>query len=247
MSQNKKLTLLGHLEELRKRLLRSLIAVAVGIAISFPFTPYLFRLLKSRAEGIDLIYTHVAEYLGTYMKLSLYCGIALALPFLIYQLVMFISPALRAKEKKYLYYLMPGVALFFVGGVAFAYFILLPPALGFLLTFGADIARPLITIENYISVVIRILFSLGLVFEIPLVMFFLSKIGVVTPQWIAKNRKYAFVAAFILGAIITPTMDPINQSLVAGPIIILWEISVWLAKLAQPKKVPLPSSTEAVD
>jgi sec-independent protein translocase protein TatC len=247
MSREKELSLSGHLRELRGRLLKSVIAVAVGIAVSFPFTPYVFNILKSRAQNIELIYTHVAEYLGTYMKLSLYCGIALALPFLVYQLVMFVSPALRAKEKRYLYFLMPGVALFFAAGVAFCYFILLPPALKFLLTFGSDVARPLITIQNYVSVVIRLLFSLGVVFEIPLLMFFLSKIGVVTPQWIAKNRKYAMVAAFVLGAIITPTMDPINQTLVAAPIIVLWEISIWLAKLARPAKKLAPSTSEVLD
>jgi sec-independent protein translocase protein TatC len=243
MSQDRKTGIMGHLEELRKRLLRSMIAVGVGIAVSFPLAPYVFDFLKSRAYGVDLIYTNVTGMLGAYMKVSLYCGIALALPFIIYEIVMFINPALKAKEKRYLYFLLPGVSIFFILGAAFAYFILLPPALNFLLTFGGDIARPLITVGNYVSIIIRLLFSLGLIFEIPLVIFFLSKIGIVTPNWLAKNRKFAFIAAFILGAAITPTIDPINQALVAAPIIVLYEVSIWLSKLAwRGKAVPIPST-----
>ncbi|MEA3224201.1 MAG: twin-arginine translocase subunit TatC [Thermodesulfobacteriota bacterium] len=246
MNQDKRRPILQHLGELKGRLIKCLIAVAVGIGISFPFCPQIFEILKSRAEGIDLIYTHVVEYLGTYMKLALYCGVALALPFVIYQVIMFISPGLKAREKRYLYSLMPAVALLFISGVAFAYFILLPPALNFLLTFSGEIARPLITIENYVSVIIRLLFAMGLVFEIPLVMSFLNMIGVVTPQWMTKNRKWAFVVAFILGAAITPTMDPVNQTLVAAPIIILWEMSICLAKLIQKRqRRPVPSEFEA--
>lgn len=211
------------------------------MAIAFPLTPYIFDLLKSRAEDLDLVFIRVVEYLTTYMKMMLYCGIALALPFVMYQIVMFISPGLKPKERKWAYFLMPAVAVFFVIGVAFAWFILLPPALKFLLTWSGEIARPMITIDNYMSLVIRLLFALGMVFEIPVVMFFLSKIGIVTPQWMARKRKFAFIGAFILGAAITPTMDPVNQTLVAVPIIILWEISIGLAKLAragQPKLVP---------
>jgi sec-independent protein translocase protein TatC len=195
-----------------------------------------FDFLKSRAQGIDLIYTNVTGMLGTYMKVALYCGITLALPFIIYELVMFLNPALKSKEKKYLYLLLPAVVIFFALGVSFAYSMLLPPALNFLLTFGGDIARPLITVGNYVSIIIRLLFSLGLVFEIPVVIFFLSKMGIVTPGWLAKNRKFALIVAFILGAAITPTIDPINQTLVAAPIIVLYEVSIWLSKLAQPKE-----------
>jgi sec-independent protein translocase protein TatC len=241
MSQDKKISLIGHLEELRRRILRSLIAVGVGIAISFPLAPYVFNFLKSRAQGIDLIYTNVTGMLGSYMTVALYCGIIIALPFVIYELVMFLNPALKPKEKKYLYILLPSISIFFALGASFAYFILLPPALNFLLTFGGSIARPLITVGNYVSIIIRLLFSLGLVFEIPVVIFFLSKMGIVTPSWLAQKRKFALIAAFILGAAITPTIDPINQVLVAGPIIVLYELSIWLSKLARPKEgAPIP-------
>lgn len=241
MKQNpndKKLTIVGHLEELRSRLIKSLIAVAVATAICFIFAKQIFEILKSRATGIDFIYIEVTELLGVYMKVALFGGVALALPFLIYQLVMFIRPALPGKEKRYLYLLLPGVILFFVAGVAFAYFVLLPPALRFLINppFASGIATPQIRIGNYVEVVVKLLFTIGLVFETPLLISFLARIGVITPRMLSKNRKWAVLGSFVLAAIITPTFDPVNQSLVAVPLIVLYELGIWLAKLVQPRK-----------
>ena len=124
----------------------------------------------------------------------------------------------------------------FLGGVVFAYFILVPPATRFLLTWGSDIAVPQIKIGNYISVVTRLLVAIGLVFEMPLLTTFLARLGVITPKWLSDKRKLAIIFAFILAAIITPTFDPINQSLVAIPLIILYEMSIWLAKLVGRKE-----------
>jgi len=242
VEQEKRLTITKHLEELRKRLLWSVIAVAVGIIASFPLAPYIFDILKSRAKDVNLIYTHVTEMLGIYIKVALYCGIALALPFLIYQLVAFLSPALRDREKKYIYFSLPLVFILFAAGVCFAYFIFLPPALKFLLTFGSDIAQPMISVDNYITIVVKLLFSVGLVFEIPLVITLLAKLGVVSPQKLAKGRKWAVLAAFVLAAIITPTVDPVNQTLIAAPIIVLYELSIWLSKLVYPRKALAPST-----
>ena len=159
---------------------------------------------------------------------------------------MFVSPALSWREKKYIYLALPWITFMFIGGVAFGYFVLLPPALKFLITFGSDIATPMIKIGNYISLVTRLLVALGIVFEIPVVITFLSRLGVVSPQMLSRVRKWAFLAAFVLGAIITPTFDPINQTLVAAPLIILYEISIWLAKLVYRRRaetVPSPAST----
>ena len=132
-------------------------------------------------------------------------------------------------------------------GVAFGYFVLIPPATNFLITFGSDIATPQIKIGNYISIVTRLLMAIGLVFEMPVITTFLSRLGVITPKWLAKKRKAAVIFAFILAAIITPTIDPINQSLVAVPLIALYEVSIWLAKLVQRKEprvvAPVPSTT----
>jgi len=231
MSDDKKLTVLGHLGELRSRLIKCVIAVAITSLISFIFAKQIFDILILPAGEIDLIYIEMTEMIGTYMRVSLASGIILAMPYLIYQLLMFISPALTHKEKKYVYLILPWVTLMFVGGVAFSYFILIPPATKFLITFGSDIATPQIKIGNYISIVTRLLVAIGLVFELPVLTTFLARIGVITPKWLADKRKLAIIFAFILAAIITPTFDPINQSLVAIPLIILYEMSIWLAKL----------------
>ncbi len=235
-SNNKKLTLLGHLGELRQRLIKSVIAVVIASIISFVFFKPIFYYLILPAGDINLVYIEMTEMIGTIMKVCLTSGIILAMPYLTYQLLMFVSPALTRKEKRYVYLILPWIALMFVGGVTFGYFILIPPATEFLITFGSDIATPQIKIGNYISIVSRLLLAIGLAFEMPVVTTFLARLGIITSKWLASKRKIAIISAFILAAIITPTFDPINQSLVAVPLIILYEMSIWLAKLVQQKK-----------
>jgi len=245
MSNEKKLTVLGHLSELRRRLIRCVIAVLITTIISFVFARQIFHILILPTEGINLIYIEMTEMIGTYMKVCLTSGIILAMPYLAYQLIMFVSPALTPKEKKYVFLILPWIALMFAGGVAFGYFIVVPPATKFLITFGADIATPQIKIGNYISIVTRLLLAIGLVFEMPVVTTFLSRLGIITPKWLSDKRKPAIIFAFILAAIITPTFDPLNQSLVAVPLIILYEMSIWLAKLVQrrePRAVTSPTT-----
>ncbi len=254
MSDEKRLTFLGHLDELRKRLTRSVIAVTITTILSFIFAKQIFDLLTFAspltrpvfdilanklhlvpAPDVNLVFIEVTEMLGSYMRVSLVSGILLAIPYLTYELIMFVSPALTRKEKGYVYLVLPWIALMFATGVIFGYFILLPPAITFLLTFGSDIATPQIRIGNYISVVSRLLLAIGLVFETPVVITFLARLGVVTSQWLAGKRKLAVIVAFVAAAIITPTFDPVNQSLVAVPLIILYEMSIWLARLVQKK------------
>ncbi|MBM2826163.1 MAG: Sec-independent protein translocase, TatC subunit [Dehalococcoidia bacterium] len=226
------MSLMGHLEELRRRLILSVLALLVGVSVSFFLSGWIFEILKSRVEGVQLIRTQVTEMIGTYMRVSFISGLALAMPVVVYQLVMFLAPALTPKEKRSLYMMMPGIFLSFIGGAAFAFFVLLPPAMGFLIHFGENIAQPLIRVGDYVSVVTSMMFWVGLSFETPILIFFLARIGLVTPGLLSRYRRYAFVAAFVLAAIITPTVDPINQSLVAIPLIILYEIGILLAKLA---------------
>ncbi len=235
MSADPKLTVLGHLGELRSRLIKCSIAVVIGIIAGFIFSKQIFDILLRPAGGVKFIYTDMTEMMGTWMRVCLFAGLVLAAPFIIYQVIMFVSPALTRKEKKYLYLILPWVCLMFVGGVVFGYFVLLPPAINILTTWGADIATPQIKIGNYISLITRLLLAIGLVFEMPVISTFLARIGVIKSSWLAGKRKFAIVGAFILGAIITPTFDPINQTLVALPLIVLYELSIWLARIVQPR------------
>ena len=244
MSDDKKLTVLEHISELRRRLIRSVIAVSITTVISFMFASQIFEILKSPAGEINLIYIEMTEMIGTYMKVSFASGIMLAMPYLVYQFIMFVSPALTDREKKRVYLVLPWIALMFIGGVVFAYFILVPPAMKFLITFGSDIADPQIKIGNYVSIVTRLLLAIGLVFEMPVITTFLARLGIITPKWLSNKRKPAIILAFILAAIITPTFDPVNQTLVAAPLIVLYEMSIWLAKIvARKRPQAVPSST----
>jgi sec-independent protein translocase protein TatC len=175
----------------------------------------------------------MTEMIETYCIVALTSGIVLALPYLVYQLVMFIRPGLTDKERKYLYILLPSVILCFAAGLLFGYFVLIPPAAEFLISFGSDIAIPQIRVGNYVSLMARLLFVIGLCFETPLLMFFLAKIHVLNPSFLARYRKVAFILAFIIGAVITPTFDPVNQTLVALPLYILYEAGIILAKIAR--------------
>lgn len=233
----KKLPLLGHLIELRKRLIRSVIAVVITATISFIFARQIFDILITPApQDINLVYIEMTEMLGTYMRVTMVSGIILAMPYLTYQLIMFVAPALTPKEKRYVYLILPWIALMFVAGVVFAYFILIPRLTEFLLTWPGGIATPQPRIGNYINIVTRLLLMVGLVFEMPVVITFLARIGIVKSKWLADKRRAAIIVAFILAAIITPTIDPINQSLVAAPLIVLYEMSIWLARLVQRKE-----------
>jgi sec-independent protein translocase protein TatC len=147
--------------------------------------------------------------------------------------MLFVAPALTRRETKNVTMLLVGVVVCFITGTVFTYLILLPPAMNFLLNFNTDIAEPMISIGNYVSVVVRLTFWIGVVFNLPILMFFLSKIGIVNPKWLARNWKWSFLVAFGLGAVITPTMDPFNQTLVAAPIIVLYFIGIALAQLAR--------------
>jgi len=236
-SDEKKLSVLGHLAELRKRLIRSVIAVAVTSIISFTFYHQIFDILIAPAPpDIVLQAVDMTETIGTIMRVSLISGIILAIPYLTYELIMFVSPALTRREKGYVYLILPWIAVMFAAGVAFGYFILIPRMTGFLITFGSDIVTIEPRIASYINVVTRLLLAVGLVFEMPVLTTFLARLGILKPKWLADKRKLAIIFAFILSAIITPTIDPINQTLVAAPLIILYEMCIWLARLVQRRK-----------
>jgi sec-independent protein translocase protein TatC len=235
-------TIWAHLNELRKRLVICLIAVAAGTIISFVFADQLFQVLVWPAKGIHLIFIEVTEMLGTYMQVCLVAGIILAMPVLVYQLIAFVAPALTPREKKYVWVALPFIILMFAAGVAFSYFVLLPPAIQFLISFGADIATPQIRVGNYVSLIGRLLLATGVIFELPVVTTLLARLGVISSKWMGDQRKWAIVMAFILGAVITPTWDPVNQTFVALPLIVLYEMSIWLAKLVEKRSTRNPGA-----
>jgi len=226
------MTYTEHLVELRDRLVKSAIGLAVAMAFGFALTPFIFDVLKAPVEGLRLIRTGVAEMLVTYMKVAFIGGVVLSTPVWMYQLMMFIAPGLTRQEKRYLLGSLPGVLASFIIGVLFGYFALLPPALTFLVHFGEDIAEPYIRVGDYISTVTNMLFWIGVVFETPLVIFVLARIGVVTPAFLKSHRPHAIVGAFVIAAVITPTWDPVNQTLVAVPIVLLYELGILLSYLA---------------
>ena len=177
-----------------------------------------------------MVFTEVTELLGISIKVSFLAGFILAFPVILYQVIMFVAPGLTSREKRYLLGFLPGAMIAFVAGVAFAYFVMTPPALHFLLTFGDDVATPMIRVSNIVNLMVRLLFWMGLVFETPLVIYLLAQLGIVNARMLARFRRYWVVVAFILAAIITPTFDPVNQALVAVPLLVLYELGVLLAK-----------------
>lgn len=246
MSKNdKQMTFTSHLAELRQRLIKSVIALVITTIIAFIFARYIFDfLIRPAPDDISLIYIEMTGMIATYFKVALMGGLVLAMPVLVYQGIMFVSPALTRREKRYVYLALPWITLMFIGGFAFGYFILVPPATNFLLSFMTDVARPEIKIDNYISIVTRFLVAIAVVFETPVIITFLARLGIVKPEWLARKRRWAIVVAFILAAVITPTFDPINQSLVAIPLIILYEMSIWLAKIAYRKRAEVAESSD---
>ena len=237
MAKGKTLSFTDHLRELRRRITYCLIAVVVTTGFSFFFVRDIFEFFRSRAPAdTTIVYIGVTEMMTTYFKLALYTGLALALPFLLYQVLAFIAPGLTRRERNSVIWLLIAVAFFFSSGVVFTYLVLLPPAMHFLLMMGTDIAEPMISISSYVSLIVRLIFWVGIAFNIPVVLYFLSRIGIVSPHWLLKNWKWSFVIAFALGAVVTPTVDPFNQVLVAGPIFVLYLIGVGLAQLARRKR-----------
>ncbi|MBL7184073.1 MAG: twin-arginine translocase subunit TatC [Anaerolineae bacterium] len=226
------MTIIEHLEELRGRLMKSAIALTVTTLFSFIFAKQFLQLLIAPMGGTLPVSSSPTTNIVVFTKVALISGVALAMPVLVYQLISFITPGLTSQEKRYLLVIVPGATLSFVVGVAFAYFVMVPTAIPFLKGFLGDIIEPNWFIDRYISFITSLLFWVGLSFETPLLIFFLAKLGIVTPASLSRYRKYAVLVIAVLAAIITPTPDPFNMILVMLPLIILYEIGILLAKLA---------------
>lgn len=237
MSAPQKLSILEHLRELRSRFIKSLLALVLGTGVAAAFTFPVMDFLKKPAGDVTLVYIDPTELITTYFKVAILGGLILAMPIVLYQMAMFAAPGLTSKEKRYMIVSLPGIVISFMAGAVFTWFILLPPAFHFLLNFGEGVAEPQIRISRYINLILVLTTWVGLSFQTPLVMTLLARLGVVKPSSFAKKRKMAIIGAFIAAAIFTPTFDPINQTLLASPIIVLYEMGIWLSKLANRRRL----------
>jgi sec-independent protein translocase protein TatC len=222
---------LEHIEELRQRLLRALIALAVGVVISALFTNQILAWMARPVGGLEKLEAiEVTENLGVFMQVALLGGALLAMPFIVYQVWQFITPGLEPHEKRYVYMLAPAATLLFIAGAAFAYFVMLPAAVPALLGFAPIPTRP--RPANYVSFVTNLMFWVGISFEMPLFIFFLAKVRLVGPRDLLRNWRVAVFLIALLAALVTPTGDPINMGLVMIPLVVLYILSILLARVA---------------
>ena len=229
---DKSMPFIGHLHELRGVLIKCAVALVITTVISLAFTTQILQFLIAPYGGI-LETIDPTENVTTYFRVALTSGAVLAMPFLIYFVWSFIAPGLENKEKRYVRIIVPGATLLFILGVAFAWAIMLPAAIGFLSTFEPDIFKTSWRAAAYIPFVTSLMFWIGVAFELPLIVFFLAKLKIVTAKKLLSWWRFAVVAAAIVAALITPTVDPFNMALVMGPLILLYFLSVALAKLAR--------------
>jgi sec-independent protein translocase protein TatC len=241
--EEEKLPFTAHLEELRNRLIVVFAAVGIGFLISYAFKEKIFEILSwplisVMGKGDKLIFTGLPEAFFTYLKVALLSGIVIAAPVILYEFWMFVAPGLYKKERRLL---LPAVILssiFFVGGALFGYFVVFPFGFKFFLGFTSETVRPLPSMREYLGFSSKLLIAFGLAFELPLVVTLMARLGLVTVDFLKKNRKYAVLIFFIVAAILTPP-DVVSQILMAVPLMFLYEISIIGAKIFS-KKTPDP-------
>ncbi|RLC85767.1 MAG: twin-arginine translocase subunit TatC [Chloroflexi bacterium] len=232
MKNRAEMTILEHFEELRQRLLKAIIALVIGVIVgTFLTPPVLKRLVAPLGDQVPLAISPT-EAAAVFFKVAVVIGVVLAMPVILYQVFQFVRPGLEPHERRYVIIGAPAAALSFAVGVIFAAVVLLPAALPFLQGFLFGIVEQRYSIDRYISFVSNVLLWAGLVFETPLVMYFLAKLGVVPPQAFAKARRVVIIGAAIGAAVITPTTDPVNMLLVMVPFLLLYEVGILLARLA---------------
>lgn len=234
------MTFLEHLEELRWRLVYSFIGVIIGTIVAAFFIDFLIEsvLLRPAIENkIALQNLKPFGQIFLYFQIAIITGIILSLPNLFYQLWRFIAPALRKNERKYISAIVIFSSVCFLAGILFSYFVMLPLTLSFASQFGTTAIKNEFAIDEYMSIIISVMLAAGLVFELPMLSFFLSKLGILTPEFMRKYRKHSLVLILIAAAILTPGTDPISQIILAVPLFLLYEISILVSKLSQKKIV----------
>jgi len=237
------MTFFEHLVELRKRIINALIAVVIGAAIGWFVAPKFVKFIAVpiqvalKAHGIDdkLYYTGPTDYLSLLIKLSIYLGIVLASPIILYQIWLFVAPALYRNEKSAVTGFLFSTVFLFLAGIAFAYFLALPRILNFLVSFQGPVV-PLIKIDDYFDLVFLVIVALGLVFELPVLIFFLTLFGIVTPKFLIQNTKYAILVITVVAAIVTPTPDAVTMLLVMAVMTALYFVGVGVSWLVVRKR-----------
>jgi sec-independent protein translocase protein TatC len=242
--RDKELSLVGHLGELRDRLVVTAIALVATTAIAFFFATQLIRILiipvdctfiptyTCHVPPTTLISLSPTENFATYFRVALFAGMALAMPVILYEIYAYVDPALLPKERRFIRFMGLPVIGLFIAGMLFCYFVLLPNAIKFLINFGDEVIKNQLRAADYISFVTIFILGMGLIFEVPVAIFALVKIHVITRPWLAKQRRYAVLVAFVIAAVITPTPDPFNQTLVAVPMYLLFELGLFVARFA---------------
>lgn len=243
---NDKMSFMEHLGELRMRISRALIGVLIGLAIAFPFSQRIVDHLAQpiQATGNPLVFLAVTEAFWVQMKVALIAGLFFASPVILWQVWAFVSPGLYAHEKKYAAPFVVVGSLLFIGGGAFSLKVVTPYAVQFLLAYARPGLQPMISIGSYVDFLLKFTLAFGLVFELPLAITLAARMGVVTPKTLARNRKYAVLGAFVASAVLTPTPDAFNQALMAGPLIVLYEVGILCARIFGRKPRPVAATGE---
>lgn len=247
-----RMTFFEHLEELRTRLIRAILAIIVGFTVCIAFGERLFNLLASPItallpQGSTLIFTGLPDPFFMYLKVSFVAGIFLVLPFIVYELWRFVRPGLLEHERGMAVPFIVAAVLLFYMGASFAYFVVFPAAFKFFLGYQTEVLKPMIAIKEYVSLVMLLMLAFGVVFETPIVIVFLGLLGVVDSGMLKRGRRYFIVLAFIIAAILTPTPDVINQTLMAVPMLIFYEVGIVILAFFERKRKRQEQAEEAGD
>ncbi len=225
------MSLFDHLEELRLRIFYSLAAIAVGMVGCFLAVKPLVQLLEQPAQGVKFLQLAPGEFFFVSLKVAGYSGVLVASPFILYQIIQFVLPGLTRRERRLLGPVVLGSSVLFGLGLVFAYIALIPAALNFFITYGADVVEQLWSIDRYFEFVLLLLFSTGLAFQIPVIQLILSYLGIVSSQQMLKGWRSVVLGAVVLGAVLTPSTDPLTQSLLAGAVLGLYFGGIGFVKL----------------
>ncbi|MCB0732102.1 MAG: twin-arginine translocase subunit TatC [Ignavibacteriae bacterium] len=234
------MSFLEHLEEFRWRALYTIIGVLIGTIVAWIFIDFLIDqilLIPAKSSNINLQNLRPFGQLFLYFQVAVIGGFILSIPNVFYQVWKFISPALKENERKYVTGIVFFSTLCFLSGITFAYFVMLPLTLTFAGQFGTTTIENNFAVDEYFSIIISVMLAAGIIFELPMLSFFLSKIGILTPDFMRKFRRHSIVAIFIVAAVLTPGTDPLAQVLLAVPLVLLYEISIFVSKFSQKKHI----------